>query len=781
MFQFYTPTSFKYHLSKILMTFTLTLLGTDTVYSPGILINAFDKAETLSYVSSLIPGEPIDVDEVTTFRNSNVAVVNGPKTFGREVGDRITRAVLAILEAISRGETNICIVAHSRGAVEAILVAHELERIKAILQNPLACRSEITNSVCPYTKRKMKELFGLNFGGLDLEKITNNIDGIQLSLFNVDPVPGGNYLGFTHATKLAWRDKRFYKLPKIVREYEQYICENERTRCFKVIVPKCLSPETIFKLHTLPGHHGTGSGNLKDQQRRDNPTGKTTEHAQQLMIVKIIDFLKRHDVTLRGNKLKDDPFAEITARLFDKEGQYSLSFEQQVKSLYLDLYDKIIDNKAGYDHFDTTSYATLGQEQGIRRRVRAIIHQRIVHYHTHNHLHLKAVIPPVISLYFLNHEHARIYLHKELNLETASVSFDETLALSIKRLLEICLHNKELKELKENIAFAKGASSAPNYPSSPHEISSKEGFELLLHASVTMIDEMLWRYLQDERTDLSHREVLHTSVKNAFNTLKNFTQTHPENGLAKIVLSTLNLNLKATLEAKSKALNHQYCATTKKHKAKKLIANMQKAVHKIHEILDEQDVEPSQDFIFDDLDTELRYQWLIRTKLTPITRNYLVHLAYEIKKTVAPDLVITNNTYTLIAEINSISAWPHNEQSRKLSQKFDAVSTLYDILEDKNKRKSREKIVNFYHKLDELNQSITMHRDIKWQRYTRNIAITLSIISTGILPGLVMLALFSAASNRSLKYWQSQGVTFFKTCEQKVENHVSSLLLNKVS
>lgn len=142
------------------MPYTLTLLGTDTQFSPNRLEGAYDKAETLSYVSTLVSNnQPQDrtfpTDEIVKYRTSKIAVVDGPTTLGTEVGDRIARGVEAILEAISRGETDISIIAHSRGAVEAILVAHELERIQSLVEKGNFNRYQLTNSECRYTNRAM--------------------------------------------------------------------------------------------------------------------------------------------------------------------------------------------------------------------------------------------------------------------------------------------------------------------------------------------------------------------------------------------------------------------------------------------------------------------------------------------------------------------------------------------------------------------------------------------------------------------------------------------------
>ncbi|KTD59736.1 hypothetical protein Lsai_0380 [Legionella sainthelensi] len=303
------------------MPFTLTLLGTDTQFTPEHLENAYEKAETLSYISTLINKEStMPTDDVIRFRNQDVAVIDGPSTLCSEVGDRIARGVAAVLEAISRGETHINIIDHSRGAFESILVAHELERLQNLIKEKRldSFSPEILNSVCKYTKTAMSRSHKGVFENLKWDEIIEHIDDVKISMLNIDPVPGGNYVGVTHVLSLAWRDPRFYEVPKIVKEYEQVVYENERTRCFKPIVPKCFSPETKFKLQSLPGHHGTGSGNLLAQQRGNNPSEKSTAHVQELALVKLIDFLKRNGVNITPRAQKDDPFAELMSALFEK-------------------------------------------------------------------------------------------------------------------------------------------------------------------------------------------------------------------------------------------------------------------------------------------------------------------------------------------------------------------------------------------------------------------------------------------------------------------------------
>ncbi len=72
------------------MPFTLTLLGTNTQFAPSKVDNAYDKAETLSYISTLINSNSTGtIDDVVRFRNDNVVVIDGPTTIGKEVGNSL--------------------------------------------------------------------------------------------------------------------------------------------------------------------------------------------------------------------------------------------------------------------------------------------------------------------------------------------------------------------------------------------------------------------------------------------------------------------------------------------------------------------------------------------------------------------------------------------------------------------------------------------------------------------------------------------------------------------
>ncbi|RUR16026.1 hypothetical protein ELY21_13760 [Legionella sp. km535] len=1082
------------------MTFTLTLLGTDTAYTPGRLENAYDKAETLSYISTMIQGSPQAVDECTQFRNSNVTVVNGPTTLGQEVGDRIARGVQAILEAISRGEENISIIAHSRGAVEAILVAHELERIQSLLSDPNYDRRQLTNSVCKYTRTAMSGIHREALEAINLDQVASHIGKVKLSILNIDPVPGGNYMVVTHASSLAWRDPRFYRVPKIVSEYEQYTYENERTRCFKAIVPKCDSPDTQFKLVSLPGHHGTGSGNLSDQQRKINPDG-STDHVQELVLIKIIEFLKRHDVTLHPGNNPDDPFAELISPLFDGT-EYSPDFNNRVQALYHHLYDQIITNREAYRRFNQTSYAVLGQEQAFIRRIWNVLDQRIVHYQAHNDTYLESVVPVVPGGRFLNYEHARIHLTHELGLRN-NAPLSETINGSVQRFVNLCRHTKALKDLKDRPAALANITDSVRLDTLAATIETKEGFALMLDGLKMLIEEVRRPYLQDQLTNPEERESLYYAVQSAFVEFRNLARD-PGNEVAQKINEVLNTSLQSTLTSKRESLAEDYKNISIKLKentffnvlqdklqeistnlnqlsdghnsneyqldikirrtlddmqqlsernpnpqairefidqelisyrefaeqltsehsteltnnslqwvngvmnealddsidydTENLMAEVISAHHRLEHFrvklpdfkafndeldytkwnneLEEQrdhlirlvaeyivdhnldllrDIKPlfaNNDALYKQIeglaiglgavnhvemelarrnttiselqlqlrtlerqneeqqkgtlalesakrlleqqnaslgrenqvlkanvssltsdnarleeslaavkgekseleavistltddkarleeslaslkgqklalgtgiarlaaenqrksallqqsnkialnehraladenqslkdvlnnDTELQCQILVRSKLIPLTQEYLIHLAKEVKQSVNHELVVTNVSIpSLIEDIRRIDVWPENESSSILKKKFDSVSALYEHLNDDRVIKPSDKVIGFYTKLNEANEDIKKHKDPKWQRYIANTAAVIGIVLTGVLPGLAALAIVSAVTGNSPKFWQSKGQTFIEKAKEEVNHNLPTISPTKGS
>lgn len=453
------------------MTFTLALLGTDTNYTPkpdeG---NRFYFGETLSVIAGSIAqpdGQEISVEgQTNTAHGENASVIQGPDTLGYGVGDRIARAVLEILiHIIKHQDTDIKIIAHSRGAVEAILVAHELQRIVGLFANTnevtIADFCKSADRTDRVVKTDYSTFYAMNNEPLlsklkeVFEPIKNNrklLAEIRLAIFNIDPVPGGNsVIGNVFSTR--WEDPRFYTIPKIVRSYEQCIYLHENSRSFKPIIPVPESSEnTKFHLFTLPGHHGTGSGNLYDHEA--TPASVTqlgdkqgarrkTGLVQDLLVLKIVDFLRaNHQAVVFTAK------EELVAKGIDPELVALIHIPQEEsRKVQLARYLAIFEHFAEYEKFRQSHYAAglpawLTKEQGISDLCwRTVVADRIVHHKAHTDSYLANVVHPVPN--YVNQDHFNLQLSDSMSnifdIDDQDTSF-ERLEKMITKLVQSCRH-----------------------------------------------------------------------------------------------------------------------------------------------------------------------------------------------------------------------------------------------------------------------------------------------------------------------------------------------------
>ena len=135
-------------------------------------------------------------------------------------------------------------------------------------------------------------------------------------------------------------------------------------------------------------------------------------------------------------------------------------------------------------------------------------------------------------------------------------------------------------------------------------------------------------------------------------------------------------------------------------------------------------------------------------KLIPLTNSYLHHLREQALKL-------------------------HGEARKAIDIKIELVGTLEHCLDQSI---PDSKIVKqFFTLLNKTEQQLVEHRDPEWQRYVRNVLIAGAILITGILPGLLALAIYVNVGNnegKSYRFWQSTGeniVNQLKNTDFKVE------------
>ena len=417
----------------------LYFLGTDTflILKPtkdqagltALAQKSYERGETLSYHAlavakwldeeqqdGLIPKERLKEGAQKNysglaFKTDSVALLNGPDTFGSNVGYRITEALFIVFEDLLKGKTDFQISAHSRGAVEAILLIHELNMVKKELEEninkPLY---EILNGLGPYAKKTFinKENYSITESDKTVKEINQRLlealQKLKVNAFLIDPVPGDSML-------IGWNDQRFYKeLPEFVVNKDLLIYRDERTDGFYPIVPKDVKPLII------PGHHGTGSGNRYCQQMT-TPNAckdKDTTAVQDLLLYKLwklsLPLLSQQNATVLN--LEHEDLDRLTNAFL------SLAKTEQNK-LILESYRKILQNNGAYQAFTQTRYAYLGSSQAKNG-------MRYIHYRNQGYQDLGII--GAQNEGFINHEHALLFLRDYIQLDNLDRSSIQDLA-----------------------------------------------------------------------------------------------------------------------------------------------------------------------------------------------------------------------------------------------------------------------------------------------------------------------------------------------------------------
>ncbi|MFJ1268636.1 hypothetical protein ACD661_08735 [Legionella lytica] len=374
---------------------TLTLLGTNTEYYPelkkvakrapyskGAKVCDYPKGETLSLISSLITAPAAkrcaktDIKNPYALQADEITVMNGPKTDGANVGEKIAYGLAAIVNAVSRGQVKVNLLAHSRGAIEAILIAHELENIRATIgtctnfnevlkslgeQQSKRRKSAPTNNT-PDIIEPLKTQINL-IAQTEQEswfnRLKSNLGDLSLSLFAIDPVPGDCF-------PITWYDERFFVLPALIEHSEFIYYSNEHSdRGFTPVFPSLAAAEKQhFAFYSMPGHHGTGSsGNNGSQQDIIvAPPGYKTTHVQKLMLFKIIHFLSQHGVSFNDGRQLFLPHSALGKKYMEieDEAQHINLANLDFPAILRRLYNKIQENQPGYEAYNATHYSFMG-------------------------------------------------------------------------------------------------------------------------------------------------------------------------------------------------------------------------------------------------------------------------------------------------------------------------------------------------------------------------------------------------------------------------------------
>ncbi|GGI88616.1 hypothetical protein [Legionella impletisoli] len=482
----------------------LFLLGTDTKFTPRPSpagVKEYVRGETLSYMAQVAVtaleevAEQGEKDSVLSYSSDSVDVLNGPTTFGAEVGQRVAQAVFLALRAVASGKTTLDISAHSRGAVEAILVIHELKRIEnALKEHPeKSLYNILLETPCKLTKTAFRTFFQdtRDASGANVElrqKLQTRLSQVKINAFLIDPVPGDTRYG---VPGFGWHDPRFYlELP--CDKIQLILSRDERTNCFFPIIPTGIHPIV------LPGHHGTASGNLYSQQYQEVPTtiaSRDTYHVQELVICKLLQFF-HHTSATEGFSLPHLPL-DLHHSELDRVVCEFLCLSEDERAFYiLNLYQKIQENNGAYAWFQTSSYPWLG--------LASMNGQRYVHLRSSDYSSM-AAITPAMNGDIVNTEHATLVVKDVIHIPNIQEAEPHTIVLAI------------------NDALTKVIAEMINPTESPSPLKSlltdPKNSELFFEALSNLVDSVGQKYLSNHLTPESRMQLLEV-LKAPFKTLE---------------------------------------------------------------------------------------------------------------------------------------------------------------------------------------------------------------------------------------------------------------------
>jgi hypothetical protein len=527
----------------------LFLMGTDVDFIKGQIPHKdYPRGETLSYAAQAIVallGEtgvetPVlngtgPAEKALSYSSPSVDVLDGPRTLGKEVGERIAQGIFLALRAAASSKTTLELIAFSRGSAEAILLMHELDRITdALKKEPLkSLRTILLETPCDLTKVALEKYFPSSIGpspGENTEsraKLHARLAAVKVNAFLIDPVPGDSLYFDTwfEVPRIAWRDRRFHTKPKCMSSYELILKRDERTACFRPILPREMTA-TI-----LPGHHGTACGNALTQaltRLPDELSGLDTTGVQDLILLKLFHFL--HQAT--GAFGATEHALELHHPILDALlSRYLRSHTEAKRQMLIEIYNRIYANDAAYKHFSLTAYPLLGRDP-------ALDGHRHVRTDSGKSVSMSTLLSPT-SGPIVNLEHANLllanYIDFSLMQETDPSKQAEGVALVLEKMINL---------------------SAEFFPVTATPATRA----LLINGLATLVDSISQKYLRNHLS-VEKKLELKATIINTFSRLAAAIE-EPTLAIHKIVFeecqAILQDSVKATIEKHYHSILQQY-------------------------------------------------------------------------------------------------------------------------------------------------------------------------------------------------------------------------------
>ncbi|KTD55312.1 hypothetical protein [Legionella quateirensis] len=464
-----------------------------------------EQESTIKFPESHLAKSP---NYAHAYHSNSVDVINGADTPGYEVGDRLAKALMLALGAIAEGKTQLSISGFSRGGVESIVLTHELARVREALEkdlkieNPSERRSFATivsdSKSVPglalindpsYTRKALTGL--VTNEKLDDEQelklnLLNKLNALQVKLFVLDPVPGGN-LG--KVVRIGWQEESFYTLPDFVVQKHEFVQKHETSNCFKPIIPLGMPYEII------PGCHGTGDGNQFDHNGYPVPEtfkNKDLSGVQDLVLRRWLDFMFPNAVQLDTAIDLGHPELDAVTNAYLPANSTNRNIQ------LLNNYQNIQENYPAFEWLATRNYTGLGRYMA----------QRQVHFRQRGNTPITDLDAHGDGKTFLNLQHVKLWMTNKLEL---SNFFELNLV-------------QQVKWLKENIEYAfKPHDLSQSISDQTHMISrllmDEKNHSLVQESLSYLVNTVTQTYLRNHLS-IEERMDCRNCVANTFDTLR---------------------------------------------------------------------------------------------------------------------------------------------------------------------------------------------------------------------------------------------------------------------
>lgn len=337
----------------------LTDLGTDTKYTD-------DRTDYVTYRAELLG---LMHDALKTDESSSKYIINGAYTDGTGVNKNIVLGMIEIFNILKDSNAIALTVknsAHSRGAVQSIIRTNEIQKIIHALDGVdiySLTTDQMKNILFQSTKndRRLKRFaseYDDRYNEEQLRNILINIQNIKIDQYLIDPVPGGSVIW--------WKDEDMHDIPPVVNNCHIRWYQDERSVGFEALVPNLVDPsKTNYVSDTLPGHHGTGSGNLGAQDDPSYEKNTTEASAKEwdkvegvyiLVAYQLIRFFSDWHDSIDCFDLNDGQYHSNKNFLHQIMTEYFSAEPEQRTEIIKQTYRSIAQSLEHYRKFRKTSY-----------------------------------------------------------------------------------------------------------------------------------------------------------------------------------------------------------------------------------------------------------------------------------------------------------------------------------------------------------------------------------------------------------------------------------------